>query len=198
MAKKNGSSKEEKDSACFEGEHWVKTYQRMQVVKGKKTLITVQGHCCINPSHFPNMAQKEEMDLDALYFAVTLFAEARGQNALSQKMIVWVIRNRLSSGRFGKSYKEIVTRRAQFSCWFRSDPNYRKILHPGKDGPFEKSAWNKIKVISLEVIYAPISENPIPKVFNYFSGAPNFEKNPWQKNHFDIPGVSQFHFVRGL
>lgn len=36
MAKNNGSSKEKNSSVCFEGEHWVKTHQRTQMVKGKK------------------------------------------------------------------------------------------------------------------------------------------------------------------
>ena len=81
---------------------------------------------------------------------------------------------------------------------FPDDANYPKILRPGKDDPVEKAVWKKIKVISLEVINSPASDSPIPKVFNYFSGAPDVEKNPWQKNHFDISGISRFHFVRGL
>lgn len=142
------------------------------------------------------MAQEEEMELDVLYFAVTIFAESRSENTLSRTMIAWVIRNRFEQIKFEKSYKKVVTKQAQFSCWLSTDSNYQYLKNPGKKNDLEMIAWSQIKIIATEVSKASFSKNPIPDVFNYFSGAPDVEKNPWQKNHFDIPGVSRFHFIR--
>ena len=193
---RKNENKPEISNACPEAEHWVKTHQRSQIVRGKKTLVTVHGHCRINPSHFEKLARDEEIDIDILYFAVTLFAETRSENTLSRTMIAWIIRNRFEHAQPGKSYKDIVTKRAQFSCWLSTDNNYRHLKHPGRENAIEMAAWKQIKRLTIEIAKAPYSQNPIPDVLNYFSGNPDVKKNPWQKNHFDIPGVPNFHFIR--
>lgn len=75
----------------------------------------------------------------------------------------------------------------------RSDPNYEKLKHPGKNDSVDNSAWQRIKIIVKEVQNAPKNKNPIPGVYNYFSGKP---KKKWQKHYFDLPGVPMFHFVK--
>ena len=57
-----------------------------------------------------------------LFFVLTLYGEARGENAASRQAIAWVIRNRLTKKIFGDSYRSIVLKPLQFSCWRKNDP----------------------------------------------------------------------------
>jgi hypothetical protein len=130
--------------------------------------------------------------LDLLYFALTVYGEARNQNDASKHAIAWIVQNRFKKSG-NNSYQKIVLRRTQFSCWMPSDPNYGKLKHPGKDGSADNSSWQRIKIIVKEVQNAPENKNPIPGVCNYFSGKP---KKKWQEHYFDLPGVPNFHFVK--
>lgn len=134
------------------------------------------------------------MPLDLLYFALTLYGEARGENDASKRAIAWIIQNRFSKKMGEKSYQAVVLKKSQFSCWKKSDPNYKKLRHPGKNGTSsDKKSWQKCKIIIEEIRNAPKNKNPIPEVYNYFSGKPKLR---WQKKYFDIPGVPHFHFVK--
>jgi N-acetylmuramoyl-L-alanine amidase len=56
-------------------------------------------------------------DVDAL--AITLFGEARGEPVEGRIAVGCVIRNRFRlPARFGGSYREVVHRKSQFSCWW--------------------------------------------------------------------------------
>lgn len=179
--------------ACSADKFWVSPHERK--VKDKDGNIHVQqvkGYCCTYRTPFHKIAEDENMSLDHLYFALTVYGEARDQNDASKYAIAWIIQNRFTKSREG-SYQKIVIRRTQFSCWMKSDPNYEKLEHPGEDGPADKKAWQKIKIITKEVQDAPNKKNPIPGGYNYFSGKP---KKKWQQHYFDLPGVPNFHFVK--
>ena len=76
----------------------------------------------------------------------------------------------------------------------KGDPNYEKLKHPGKDGtPADKTAWEACKIIMEQVQHADQRKNPLPGVYNYFSGPPKLK---WQKNYFDLPDIPHFHFVK--
>jgi len=93
----------------------------------------------------------------------------------------------------GNSYQAIVLRKSQFSCWKEKDPNHKKLRAPGKDDISDKNSWQKCKSIIEEVRNAPKDKNPIPEVYNYFSGEPKLK---WQKKYFDLPNIPHFHFVK--
>ncbi len=102
---------------------------------------------------------------DVTYLAKTLYGEARGQNRVSKEAVAWVIRNRVESGIWGKTYKSVVTAHLQFTCWSsKIDPgNYAAIQNPS--GP----VWEECKQVAEEVVSAPASSNPIPGAINYYS-----------------------------
>jgi len=182
---------------CPIGEHWVRTHYRTRITNGKKTRSKVEGHCRINPSHFEDLAIKEGLDLETLYFALTLFGEVRGQNETSRNLIAWVIRNRYTRHKGKKAYQELVTKPAQFSCWLASDPNYKLLKNPSEAPKIpDRMAWGQIKALAKEVKNAAEAKNPIPGVCHYFSGAPNIKDHPWQKVHFKMPGAPAFSFVK--
>lgn len=57
--------------------------------------------------------------------ARTLAQEARGEPADGQYAVAWTLKNRLNSGRWGKSLASVCLWRAQFSGWYSpNDPNF--------------------------------------------------------------------------
>ena len=182
------------DQCCPKGKYWVRPHERKRITKnGKEYIQKVKGYCCSSHCIYQKIADEEKIPLDHLYFALTLYGEARGENDKSKYAIAWIIQNRFVKKRGGNSYQAIVLRKSQFSCWKESDPNHKKLRAPGKDDISDKNSWQKCKSIIEEVRNAPKDKNPIPEVYNYFSGEPKLK---WQKKYFDLPHVLHFHFVK--
>lgn len=182
--------------SCPIDKYWVHPHQRIKKDKNGKTHIEqVKGYCSSYRSPYPKIALEENIPLDHLYYALTIYGEAGGENAASKRTIAWIIRNRMAKKRWGDSYQKIVVRPSQFNCWNRKDANYARLQRPGQDNSADKTAWKESIQIIKEVHNAPEKDNPIPGVCNYFSGEPN-KKIPWEKNYFNLPGVPHFHFVK--
>lgn len=49
--------------------------------------------------------------------ALTLYGEARSEQLEGRVAVGCVIRNRVESGRWGSSYREVCLKKWQFSCW---------------------------------------------------------------------------------
>lgn len=188
------NSKNKSIPKCSEGKYWIRSHQRKRVKKDGKTYIQhVKGYCSTYHGPFHKLAEEEKMSLDHLYYALTVYGEARSENEASMRAIAWIIKNRFNkAGK--KSYQQVVLRKTQFSCWLKSDKNYQKLIHPGKNGySSDKKSWLQIKKIVEEVYSAPKNQNPVPGVYCYFSGKP---KKNYQHNYFNIPGIPNFHFVK--
>lgn len=187
------SSKQQKN-LCPKGKYWVPPYERQRIDKnGTIQIVRVKGYCSSYRTPFHIIAEVEKISLDHLYFALTVYGEARSENYESKRAIAWIIQNRLKRTN-ENTYQKVVLRKTQFSCWNKKDANYEKLKHPGKDGSLaDKQAWEDVKIIIKEVMYASESQNPLQGVYNYFSGNP---KKKWQTHYFDLPNVPRFHFVK--
>lgn len=185
------------NNTCPDGKYWVRPYTRKHTDKnGNVSVQSVKGYCSSYHDHFAALAVEEHTPLDHLFYALTVYGEARGESIASKRAIAWVIRNRLKVSKAGSGYRDVVLKKYQFSCWLKSDPNYARLQQPGKHDPFDKRAWEDSKKIMEEVHNAPEEKNPLPGVCHYFSGPPDVKKHPWQKNYFDLPDVPHFHFVK--
>ncbi len=51
---------------------------------------------------------------------LTLYGEARGEGLAGKAAVAAVIRNRLTSGKWGRSYEAVCLAPSQFSCWWPS------------------------------------------------------------------------------
>lgn len=60
--------------------------------------------------------------------ARTVWGESRGESDLGKLAVACVIRNRIKSGRWGKTPAAVCLAPYQFSCWMPRDPNFRKML----------------------------------------------------------------------
>lgn len=186
--------------SCSDGKYWISPHERKRINKsGKPYIQHVKGYCCCYHGPYQKIAEEENLPFDHLFFVLTVYGETRGENAVSQKAIAWIIRNRFNKKTFGDSYRNIVLKPLQFSCWSKGDKNYKMLQHPGKNGKSahqkeaDKKAWQKCKNTFEEIFYASETENPLPEIYHYFSGPP---KKRWQEKYFDLPNVPHFHFVK--
>src|SRR5207253_3445521 len=152
-ANKRHTPAKDDNQSCPKGKYWVKPHKRKRVTKdGRVYIQKVKGYCCTPHNLYQKIADDEKMLLDHLYFALTLYGEARGENDASKRAIAWIIQNRFMKKKGTVSYQKIVLRKSQFSCWKKSDPNHKKLQHPGKDGTLsDTKAWPKCKTIAEEI-----------------------------------------------
>lgn len=133
----------------------------------QQTLLGFEAsnNCVIDTtcSESPEDAVKNNGDL--AYLAKTIYGEARGQNYTSKIAVGWVVKNRLSSGRWGNTYGSVVTSRFQFTEWSQTlDPNgYYAINHPSG------SAWSDSMRAAQEVYCNSSTGNPLPGAMWYWS-----------------------------
>ena len=102
---------------------------------------------------------------DSIYLARTIYGEARGQSYESKVAVGWIIKNRLATGRWGDTYKSVVTARLQFTCWNHNiDPQGYAAIH----NPLGQ-AWEDCKRAARAVMSASDDTNPLPGAVNYYS-----------------------------
>ncbi len=77
-------------------------------------------------------------DVEADILARTLWGEARGEGSAGMQAVACVILNRVAEaekrGRYwwGNNIIQVCQKPYQFSCWNRSDPNYKKLQSVGE------------------------------------------------------------------
>lgn len=75
-------------------------------------------------------------DFDLEIAARTLCQEVRGEPAEGQRAVAHVMKNRLASGRWGKSLASVCLWRGQFSGWYvPKDPNFAYACGLRDDDP---------------------------------------------------------------
>ena len=142
------ASKAPSDNRCPDGKYWVSPHARKRTDKnGKVYTQSVKGYCCSYHDHFAQLAEEEQMQLDLLFLALTVYGETAMENIASKKAVAWVIRNRCNISNIPKKYREIVLKRKQFSCWLKSDPNYKRMQRPGKHDPIDQRSWQECKFV---------------------------------------------------
>lgn len=74
----------------------------------------------------------DEMEVEVL--ARTLWGEARNQGSAGMQAVAAVILNRVATARrlggywWGNTILQVCHKPYQFSCWNKTDPNYRRLL----------------------------------------------------------------------
>jgi len=68
--------------------------------------------------------------------ARTIWGEARNQGHAGMVFVGGVVLERAQKGGWwGKTIKEVCTKKKQFSCWNENDPNLDKLLHVNGHNP---------------------------------------------------------------
>ncbi len=105
-----------------------------------------------------NHALYREMEVDTL--ARTLWGEARGEGTAGMQAVANVILNRVKASEeqgglwWGNSIIQVCQKPYQFSCWNRTEANFKKLLHVGSDNLYFASALR----IARRGVYASLQD----------------------------------------
>ncbi len=96
-----------------------------------------------------------EMD-EVLWLARCLYSEADRAN--EQRLVAWVVRNRVETGFRGRNYRDVVLEKKQFSAF--NEPSARRTEILGFNQNTVSAPWRQALGIALDVYKAPASERP--------------------------------------
>jgi len=137
---------------------------------------------------------------DVLWVARTLTSES-GRHR-EQRLVMWTIRNRRDAKYRGDStYTEVVLSPSQYSVW-RSDRNTegkrREIM--ALNFQTENAAWQETLALTINIMKADASLNPIPGIKHFYSPISMPVRHPepvWAKGKVPeivVPGVRKDRF----
>lgn len=104
------------------------------------------------------------VDDEILWFARTIYSETK--KAEEQRLVAWVIRNRVESGLYGDSYEEVVLARGQFSGMHATDKQYS--INISLDYGDTSPSWDSALSIARSVYYADTVLNPLSSEVRHF------------------------------
>ncbi len=105
-----------------------------------------------------------EMD-EVLWLARCLLSESN--RADEQRLVAWVVRNRVETGYRGSAYREVVLEKFQFSAF--NEPSERRTYLLGLNQTSRHdAAWRTALGIALDVYRAPASERPFSTTTRHF------------------------------
>ncbi len=111
-------------------------------------------------------ADFDKIDEEILWFARTIYSETK--KADEQTLVAWVIRNRVESGIYPETYKDVVLQRGQFSGMHATDKQYaiNTSLGYGDSNP----SWDSALSIARAVYFADPILRPLPAgVMHFYS-----------------------------
>ncbi|GIV61322.1 MAG: hypothetical protein KatS3mg044_0188 [Rhodothermaceae bacterium] len=120
-----------------------------------------------------------EMD-EVVWLARCIYSESDRPD--EQRLVAWVVRNRVETGFRGTTYRDVVLEPRQFSAFNEPTPRraYLLSLDPFTDHP----AWQRALEIALEVYQAPAEQRPFPITVRHFYSPvsmPTEAPPPWAR-----------------
>jgi len=113
-----------------------------------------------------------QMD-EVLWLARCLYSESNLPN--EQRLVAWVVRNRVETGFRGNTYREVILEPQQFSAF--NTPNLRRDRILELDQHTSTLAWQSTLRIALEVYSAPAFERPFGPTTRHFYSPISMEGN---------------------
>lgn len=116
---------------------------------------------------------------EILWLARAIYSESKRE--YEQRLVAWVVRNRVESERYPDTYREVVLQRSQFSGLHPTDRQYwlnisREYTHGGM-------GWDTALSIAEEVYNADASERPISALVTHFYSPVSVRTTPaWARD----------------
>jgi spore germination cell wall hydrolase CwlJ-like protein len=135
------------------------------------------------------------LNTNLLHLAKTIYGEARGESIETMLAVGWVIRNRLCSGHYGATYKDVVLQPKQFSCWNKNDPNYKVIK-----GMIKGRHWEVCIGVAIVVMQSSEKHNPVVGVRHYYDRSMDGNPPYWAEDgeFMSVYGVNNLRLIRGV
>ena len=139
-----------------------------------------------------NHALYREMEVDTL--ARTLWGEARGEGTAGMLAVANVILNRVKIAQekggmwWGNSIIQVCQKPYQFSCWNRTDANFKKLLRVDQSDLYFASALR----IARRAVYASIEDMTNGADHYHAVGAAPY----WAKNEKPVTVIGNHIFYK--
>ena len=101
---------------------------------------------------------------EILWLARCIYSES--DRAHEQRLVAWVVRNRVETRFRGSTYRDVVLEDRQFSAFNDPTPRRARILALTEQDRFP--AWRSALSIAREVYHAPASRRPFPQTTRHF------------------------------
>ena len=109
----------------------------------------------------PDSSRPLESHTPLQLFAMLLFGEARGQPNIAKIGVGFVVRNRVLDPKWwGSTWREIILKPKQFSCFNLGDPNRLIIMNPSQP---EQKAWEECCLVAHSIYFSVPHLNLIDK-----------------------------------
>ena len=116
---------------------------------------------------------------EILWLARIMYSETK--RADEQRIIAWVVRNRVDTGYNGQSYESVARYSGQFSGLQPYDARYEHNMsrYQSSDG----TSWQNALTIAKDVYFADESERPFALTVRHFYSPNAVSRTPdWAKN----------------
>lgn len=104
-----------------------------------------------------------QMD-EVLWLARCIYSESDRTD--EQRLVAWVVRNRVETQFRGATYRDVVLEAKQFSAFNTPSPRRTRILSLDQDAT--SKAWQEAVGIALQVYHAPATERPFSVTTRHF------------------------------
>lgn len=127
---------------------------------------------------------------EILWLARILYSETKRPH--EQRLVGWVVRNRVDTGYTGRTYERVANRSAQFSGLHPSDPQYEHNMSRwwASDG----ESWESALRIAKQVYFAPENERPFSVTTRHFySPVAVYDKPHWARGRKAVRVIKSSH-----
>ena len=102
---------------------------------------------------------------------------------------------------------DIVTKKSQYNCWDKGDPNYEATTNPLEHARKNSnySVWQECLSISKNVLESNMNQNPVAGVYHYYDKTLDNKPPYWSKQSNEpneqlifIEGVTNIRFFKGV
>lgn len=140
---------------------------------------------------------------EVVWLARCMYSESNRPH--EQRLVGWVVRNRVETEFRGRTYREVILTPRQFSAFNEPSPRRRHLLNLTLDS--ESPGWQKVLDVAYRVYTAPPEERPFPITTRHFySPVSRSSEHPpsWVDDHTPLPSASlgvlphRFKFYDGI
>lgn len=139
------------------------------------------------PDPFTRLAALRPYEMDeVLWLARCLLSESNRTD--EQRLVAWVVRNRVETGYRGNAYREVVLEKFQFSA-FNEPSERRTYLLSLNQTTRHDAAWRSALGVALDVYRAPASERPFSLTTRHFYSPvsmPNRSTPAWAEGRVPV------------
>jgi len=130
-------------------------------------------------------------DSDEVLLARMIFGEARGESYQGRIAVAYSAVNRLQNpGRFGGNLRQVLLRRAQYSCFNLGDPNRTRLMNPMR---YDASNFRECLGVARNVLGRRVAD-PTNGANHYFN--PNTANPSWANRMTRTARIGNHDFYR--